>query len=274
MRTFLKTALCPWRTCSQIRRLAEERGALQHVAILVAQGASPSVIFNAAAYAAGRLIKADCAMIMRYETDQTISVVTWWHAPGSLNDIAPPFGGRWPLSEDPLAAESQQSHKPVCRANETVRSGIGDWVRTHGIGHAVACPLIVDDRLWGTMTALYLGAKPPPDDTEARMHEFVELLDCAIAQAQTREELIASRARLVTSADATRRRIERDLHDGAQQHLLSVALSFARPSHECHPSSKYSGSSCPTPFRTCRTSSPNCRKSQGDCTRRSWPDEA
>lgn len=226
MQILLTRAVHPWRMCREIRRLAEERGALQHVAKLVAQGASPSVIFNAAAYAVGWLIKADCTVIMRYETDQTISVVTYWRAPGSLNDISIPFGGRWPLAEDPLAAELWRSHKPVCRADETVRNKIGDWVRAHGIGHAVACPIIVDDHLWGTMTAMYLGSKPPPDGTQERMHEFVELLNCTIAQAQTRAELIACRARLVTSADAARHRIERDLHDGAQQHLISLALKL------------------------------------------------
>src|SRR3954467_4118927 len=109
MQIFLTTAVHPWRMCREIRRFAEERGALQHVVHLVARGASPSVIFNAAAYAVGRLIKADCAVIMRYETDQTISVVTYWRSPGSLNDISIPFGGRWPLTEDPLAAELWRS---------------------------------------------------------------------------------------------------------------------------------------------------------------------
>jgi signal transduction histidine kinase len=76
------------------------------------------------------------------------------------------------------------------------------------------------------MTALYLGSEPPAADTEERMSKFVELLNCAITQAQTHADLILSRARLVTSADATRHRIERDLHDGAQQHLISLTLQL------------------------------------------------
>lgn len=88
------------------------------------------------------------------------------------------------------------------------------------------------------MTALYLGAEPPRGDVEDRMGKFVELLNCAITQAKTRCELIASRARLVTSADATRRRIERDLHDGAQQHLISLALRLREAEESVPPANR------------------------------------
>jgi signal transduction histidine kinase len=209
--------------CGEVRRLAEERGALQHVATLVARGASPSVIFNAAACALGGLIKADYTAINRHEGDRTMSIMAFWRAPGTP-DIGPPFGGRWTLGDDTPSAAVLRGHRPSSRASATISSDIGGWHREHRIGHVVACPIIVDDHLWGTMTALYLGAEPPKGDVEERMGKFVELLNCAIIQAKTRCELIASRARLVTSADATRRRIERDLHDGAQQHLISLAL--------------------------------------------------
>ncbi|GAA4482784.1 hypothetical protein GCM10023191_003380 [Actinoallomurus oryzae] len=209
--------------CGEIRRLAEERGALQQVATLVARGSSPSVIFNAAACALGGLIKADYTAINRYEGDRTMSIMAFWRAPGTP-DIGPPFGGRWTLGDDTPSAAVLRGHKPSSRASATIRSDIGGWHRAHRIGHAVACPVIVDDDLWGTMTALYLGTDPPECDVEERMGKFVELLNCAIIQAKTRCELITSRARLVTGADATRRRIERDLHDGAQQRLISLAL--------------------------------------------------
>jgi signal transduction histidine kinase len=226
LRTALDTAARSSRIdCGELRRLAEERGALQHVATLVAQGASPSVVFQAAARVVGGLIKADYTAINRCEADQTMSIVAFWRAPG-IPDIGPPFGGRWTLGEDTPSAAVLQSHKPTRRASATIDSEIGGWHRAHRIGHAVACPVIVDDRLWGTMTAMYLGAEPPPDGTEERMDEVVELLHSAIIQARTLSELIASRARLVTGADAARRRIERDLHDGAQQDLASLALKL------------------------------------------------
>jgi signal transduction histidine kinase len=234
MRTSLDTAMRSRRTdCGELRRLAEERGALQHVATLVARGASPSVVFNAAASAVGRLISADYTAINRCEADQDLSIVTFWRAPG-IPDIGPPFGGRWTPAEDTASAEVLRSHKPTWRPSATIRSAIGGWHRAHRIGHVVACPIIVDDRLWGTMTAMYLGSRPPPDDTEERMGEFVDLLNCAITQAETHGELITTRTRLVAGADAARRRIERDLHDGAQQHLIALTLQL-RETEACVP---------------------------------------
>jgi signal transduction histidine kinase len=66
--------------------------------------------------------------------------------------------------------------------------------------------------------------QPLAPDTEARLVSFTELVATAIANAQSRAELIASRARIVAAADESRRRIERDLHDGTQQQLVSLLL--------------------------------------------------
>jgi len=74
------------------------------------------------------------------------------------------------------------------------------------------------------MTVASTTDQPLPLDTEERLAEFTELVATAIANAESRAELAASRARIVATADAARRRIERDLHDGAQQQLVSVAL--------------------------------------------------
>lgn len=210
-----------WIGLSEVRRFSEERDALQHVATLMARGTSPSVIFETAASTVGCLVKADYAVINRYEADQTMSVITRWHAPG-IPELGLPYGGRWPLGDDTASAAVRRSHQPARRATEALRSAIRPWHITHHIGHAVACPVIVDGRLWGTMVALFTGSEPPPADTEQRMGRFVELLNCAIVQAETHAELIASRARLVTITETTRRRVERDLHDAAQQRLISL----------------------------------------------------
>ncbi|MFB9838497.1 sensor histidine kinase [Actinoallomurus acaciae] len=209
--------------CGEVRRLAEEWGALRHVATLVARGASPSVIFNAAAAELGALLDADYTAIKRYETDHTESVVTLWRAPGS-SPVKIPFGGRWPVEDDAASAAVWRSHRPAQMTSESFDDQLAAWLQEQRIGRVVVCPVISGDRLWGTMNALYLGSEPLPGDTEERMDKFVELLSCAIAQAETRTELVASRARLVTTAEATRRRIERDLHDGPQQHLISLSL--------------------------------------------------
>ena len=82
---------------------------------------------------------------------------------------------------------------------------------------AVGAPIIVSGALWGAVTALSLLGHPLPEDTETRMVEFTDLVGTAIANAQARADLVTSRARIVGAADESRRRIERDLHDGIQQ---------------------------------------------------------
>jgi signal transduction histidine kinase len=96
--------------------------------------------------------------------------------------------------------------------------------RAVGIRASVGCPIVVGGRLWGVIAASTKHEEPFPPDTEAQIGEFTELVATAIANAQARAELTASRARIVATADQTRRRIERDLHDGAQQRLVSLAL--------------------------------------------------
>jgi signal transduction histidine kinase len=87
-------------------------------------------------------------------------------------------------------------------------------------------PVVVDGNLWGVMAVGSRETEPLSADVEGRLAKFTELLATAIANAEGRAELDASRARIVATADATRRRIERDLHDGAQQQLVSLALAL------------------------------------------------
>jgi signal transduction histidine kinase len=89
----------------------------------------------------------------------------------------------------------------------------------------VACPIVVNGRLWGTVGA-WSNHAPLPADTAERLSSFTELAAMAIGNAQSRAELAASRARIVAAADETRRRIERNLHDGAQQRLVTLGLGL------------------------------------------------
>ena len=98
--------------------------------------------------------------------------------------------------------------------------------RGTGIRSAVATPIIVEGRLWGLIAAGSTLEQPLPADTEARLASFTELVATAIANAESRAELIASRARIVAAGDETRRRIERDLHDGTQQQMVSLILEL------------------------------------------------
>jgi signal transduction histidine kinase len=104
------------------------------------------------------------------------------------------------------------------------RGAIAREARAVGIRASVGCPIVVAGRLWGVIAASTKREEPFPAGTEAQIGEFTELVATAIANAEANAELNASRARIVATADQTRRRIERDLHDGAQQRLVSLAL--------------------------------------------------
>ena len=105
---------------------------------------------------------------------------------------------------------------------DNATSTIGIWSRVHGIRYVVGCPITVGGHLWGMIAVFSLDADPPPDDTEERLVEFVELLATAIANAENRNELLASSARIVAAADEARRRIERNLNTGPQRRLTAL----------------------------------------------------
>jgi signal transduction histidine kinase len=135
--------------------------------------------------------------------------------------------GPWPLDGDDLAATIARTGQPV-RIDDYkgLRGPIAAFVRDElGIGSSVASPIVVEGRLWGT---LFIHAKqtgqPFPGDTQSRLGSFTELVGTAVANAESRGELAASRGRIVAAADESRRRIERDLHDGAQQRLVHAVI--------------------------------------------------
>ena len=96
--------------------------------------------------------------------------------------------------------------------------------RRLGIVSSVGSPVVVEGRLWGAMNVASTD-ELLPFGTEGRLEKFTQLLATAIANAESRSELAASRRRIVAASDQARRRIERDLHDGTQQRLVSLALA-------------------------------------------------
>jgi signal transduction histidine kinase len=176
--------------------LAEEHAALRRLATAVARGVPPADIFRAVAQEISPLLRADEAAVVRFERD------------GGVTRLA---GGE--LDADRVAAVAR-----VLRAAGPAR-----------MGSAVASPIVVDRRLWGAIVASSR-SEPLPPHTEERMANFTELVEVVIANAESQAELSASRARVVTAGDEARRRIQRDLHDGAQAHLVNtlVTLKLAR----------------------------------------------
>ena len=79
--------------------------------------------------------------------------------------------------------------------------------------------------MWGALSTSTPG-DPPPADTENQLAEFAELAAAAIANAENKAKLRASRARVVATADETRQRLQRDVHDGAQQRLVQTVLAL------------------------------------------------
>jgi signal transduction histidine kinase len=207
----------------QLRALADEQAALRRVATLVARGAAPKEVFAAVTGEIGQLLPVDLSDMGRYESDGTVTYVGAW---GKAVDHFP-VGTRLFLGGKNLSTIVAQTGRSARIDNYADASGpIGVASRETGVRSAVATPIIVEGRLWGVMAADSTLEQPLPADTEARLADFTELLATAIANAESRAALAASRARIVAAADETRRRIERDLHDGTQQQLVSLILEL------------------------------------------------
>jgi len=216
------TAIANAQARVELRGFAEEQAALRRVATLVARGASPDEVFAAVTGEAGRLLRADRATMKRYGSDGTVTVLATWASAGS----AVPVGMQYRLGGRNLHTMVFQAGRPARIDDPADMSGpVAEIAREWGLRGAVGVPVSVEGRLWGVMVVESL-AEPLPAGTEARLAGFTELAGTAIANAEAQAALAASRARIVATADATRRRIERNLHDGAQQRLVSLALDL------------------------------------------------
>jgi signal transduction histidine kinase len=206
-----------------LRRLLDEQSGLRRVATLVARSAAPAEVFTAVTREVGLLSGADLARMERYEADGTVTGLASWSTEGAELEV----GTRIALEGISIAALVAETSHPVRIESFAEATGpIAEEARALGIRSSVGCPIIVGGRVWGVIAASTKSEAPFPVDTEARIGEFTELVATAISNSESRTELTASRARIVTAADETRRRIERDLHDGTQQRLVSLGLEL------------------------------------------------
>jgi signal transduction histidine kinase len=168
------------------------------------------------------MFNAPLSVLLRYDGDGIATLLAT--ADGYLD----PIGRNWPVASDSSAIAQVCRTGLPARADYTrpAQGPIAAAARAVGARSAVGVPVVVDRTLWGVMAVGSRETEPLPPDFEGRLAQFTELLATAIANAEGRAELDASRARIVATADATRRRIERDLHDGAQQHLVGLALNL------------------------------------------------
>jgi signal transduction histidine kinase len=214
----------------RLRELADTQASLRRLAMLVARGESPGAVFAAVTRETLRHFGNDTARMIRFELDGTATLVA------NEGTTAPHVrvGRRWEgYPATGLTATVLRTGR-AARVDDYHDIPGGEPYLAEGLRSAVAMPVHVQGRLWG-MIAVGSGQGPLPPDTEQRMTEFTELVATAVANAQSRAELMTSRARIVAASDEARRRIERDLHDGAQQRLLTLALKLrmaAEPSTE------------------------------------------
>ena len=207
---------------AQYRRIADEQAALRRVATLVAEGSSPTTVFEAVAAEMERLLDADRVTLGRYEPGDEVALVA--HRRGPEAHSMPP-GTRISHEGENVTTVVRRTERPA-RIDHSlaVRGVIADITRGRGVRADIGAPIVVEGRLWGVISAAWTGEELPPAGIEDRMAQFAQLLGTAIANADSRTQLTASRARLLEAGDEARRRVARDVHDGAQQRLVQITL--------------------------------------------------
>jgi signal transduction histidine kinase len=217
------TTIANAETHAEVERLAEEQAGLRRVAMLVAEGAPATAVFDAVAAGMEQVLGADGVTLCRYEPDDEVTVV----ARSASDPRRVPPGTRVSHRGENVTSLVRYSSRSARLEHRGGKPGaITEAVRNLGVRASVGAPIVVDGRLWGVAIANWRGEQSPPADTEERMVKFAELIDTAVANADSRDQLTASRARLVTEADEARRRVVRDLHDGAQQRLVHTIVTL------------------------------------------------
>jgi signal transduction histidine kinase len=211
---------------AEIGRLASEQRALRRVATLVASEVSPERVYMAVSEECARVLGVNASAVLRYGGDGAATSVGR-HNRDSIDVFA--VGQR-------VAASEETAIGRVLRTGAAAR--VDDWGGGDfhsGYRSTAAAPIVVLGALWGAVAIA--SEDPLPEDAETRLAGFAELVSLAVAGAQARADLIASRTRLVKAGDEQRRRLERNLHDGAQQRLVSLALMLrvARARAEADP---------------------------------------
>jgi PAS domain S-box-containing protein len=208
------------RDVTERRQLEDEQAALRRVATAVARGGSPEDVFAATVAELHAVVAADSTALVRYEADGSCTFLA------ALGENGFEVGSRIPLAGESVTAKVRSTGRPARIDNFEDASGpIAERLRASGLRSGVGAPIVVEGTLWGVMVSGWTDG-PPPRDAELRAAQFTDLVGTAIANAESRAELVASRARIVTTADQTRRTIERDLHDGAQQRLVTLTMKL------------------------------------------------
>src|SRR5215207_4222843 len=208
----------------RLEALLAEQSALRRVATLVAVDPEPRRLFDSVCLELGRVLGVDSTDMLRYEDDGTATIVGAWTASGAPSF---PVGDRVPVEGATVTGKLYRTGRPARVDDYTeVRGELATRLLAFGVRSAVGAPIKVAGTVWGAIMAVDARPHAFPEDTEQRIAGFAELVTAALANADAREQLAASRARIVQAGYEERRRLERDLHDGAQQELVAAAVSL------------------------------------------------
>jgi PAS domain S-box-containing protein len=225
----MATAIGNTESRARAEQLADEQAALRRVATLVARQAPQTEVFNAIAEECARLLGAPAIEMFRYDDDAMVVAASTGHFSAVL-----PVGSRHALGGENLTTRILQTGRAARIDDYRAASGpLAELAVATGLRSALGAPIIVDGEVWGALMVGVTADVPLPSETEARLGEFTELMATAIANTQARNELhrlateqAASRIRLLTAGDDARRRVVRDLHDGAQQRLVHAIITM------------------------------------------------
>jgi signal transduction histidine kinase len=220
------------RADAELRRLAEEQAALRRVATLVAGDAPPEHVFQQVTEEVSRLFRLRSALLFRYEDALSATIVgRFGHEPDEFR-----LGSLFVLDEG-AALGVLRTGAPVRVDYKDLGGALAPRMLGFGFTSSHGVPISVGGRIWGALIASERAEQTLPAGTDRRLQAFAQLVALAVASAQASEELTASRRRIVEASDAERRRLERNLHDGAQQRLvgLSVGLQLVRSKLRAEP---------------------------------------
>ena len=207
---------------AEVGQLAQEQRALRRVATLVASEVSPERVFIAVSEEAARVLAVNASAVFRYEGDDTATVVGR-HDRDNVGAFQ--LGERLAVDENTTIGRVLYTGAPARIDDYSTLSGeLPKLMLRIGYRSTVSAPIVVAGILWGAVAIA--SAEPLPAESETRLGAFCELVSLAVASAQARDDLRSSRARIVRAGDEQRRKLERNLHDGAQQRLVSLALQI------------------------------------------------
>jgi PAS domain S-box-containing protein len=215
----LATAIANSEAREGLRQLLDEQAALRRVATMVAKRATADDVHLSVAREVAHVFGVGLVTVCRYEPDAVVVLA-------SLGAPQFPVGSSWPLDVPSLPATIRETGRPARIDDYSSAVGLDAIARDGGVRASVGVPIVVDGTVWGSINVATPKEEPFPADAEGRLARFTELVATAVSNATMRAEVAASRARVIAAGDETRRRIERDLHDGAQQQLVTLALAM------------------------------------------------